>query len=48
LILKFKADTTTAALRGQGTDIQGSSSGGVLTVTALSTAPVSGDTFVIQ
>ena len=39
--------TTTAALRGQATDITASSSGGVLTVTALTTAPASGDTFTI-
>lgn len=47
-IVTFKNDTTTAALRGQATDITGSSSGGVLTVTALTTAPASGDTFVIS
>jgi hypothetical protein len=46
-IVTFDKDTTTAALRGQATDITGSSSGGVLTVTALTTAPVSGDTFTI-
>lgn len=43
-ILTFDADTTTAALRGQATDITANTSGGVLTVTALTTAPVSGDT----
>lgn len=48
LILKFTADTTTANLRGQGCEITSSSSGGVLTVSSLTTAPVSGDTFVIQ
>lgn len=48
LILKFDKDTTTAALRGQGTDITGMTSGGVLTVTPLTTAPVSGDTFAIM
>lgn len=48
LILAFANDTTTANLRGQKTDITGSTSGGVLTVTPLTTAPVSGDTFVIQ
>jgi hypothetical protein len=42
-ILTFDADTTTAALRGQATDITANTSGGVLTVTALTTAPVSGD-----
>lgn len=46
-IVLFLRDTTTAALRGQGTDITGSTSGGVLTVTSLSTAPASGDKFVI-
>lgn len=47
-ILCFASDTTTAALRGQKTDITGSTAGGVLTVTALTTAPASGDTAVIQ
>jgi hypothetical protein len=46
-IVVFEKDTTTTALRGQRTDITASSSGGVLTVSALSTAPVSGDSFVI-
>jgi hypothetical protein len=46
-ILTFAQDTTTAALRGQATDITASTSGGVLTVTALTTAPASGDTFAI-
>ncbi len=46
-IVTFADDTTTANLRGQSTDITGSTSGGVLTVTALTTAPVSGDTFSI-
>jgi hypothetical protein len=46
-IVTFDYTTTTAALRGQATDITGSSSGGVLTVTALTTAPASGDTFSI-
>jgi hypothetical protein len=48
LILKFTDDTTTTNLRGQGCEITGSTSGGVLTVSTLTTAPVSGDTFVIQ
>lgn len=48
LILSFDKDTTTAALRGQKTDITASTSGGTLTVTALTTAPVSGDTFTIE
>ncbi len=47
-IVIFDKDTTTASLRNQATDITGSSSGGVLTVTALTTSPVSGDTFVVQ
>lgn len=46
-ILTFTDDTTTTNLRGQSTDITGSTSGGVLTVTALTTAAVSGDTFSI-
>ena len=46
-IVTFAAATTTAALRGQSTDITASTSAGVLTVTALTTAPVSGDIFVI-
>jgi len=47
-IVTFDKDTTTTALRGQATDITASSAGGVLTVTALTHAPVSGDTFTIQ
>lgn len=47
----FARDTTTTALRGQVTDITASTapgSGSVsLTFTALTTAPVAGDTFVI-
>lgn len=46
-IVIFDKDTTTAALRGQATDITASTAGGVLTVTALTTAAVSGDTFSI-
>lgn len=46
-ILTFADDTTTAALRGQSTDITASSNAGVLTVTALTTAAVSGDYGVI-
>lgn len=46
-IVTFDANTTTAGLRGQSTDITNMTSGGVLTVTALTTAPASGDTFVI-
>jgi hypothetical protein len=48
LIMAFDKDTTTVGLRGQKTDITGSSTGGVFTVTALTTAPVSGDTFTIE
>jgi len=47
-ILTFDAATTTANLRGQSTDITASTSAGVLTVTALTTAPVSGDTFTVS
>lgn len=46
-ILVFARDTTTTNLRGQATDITASTSGGVLTVSALSHAPVSGDYGVI-
>lgn len=46
-IVTFAKDTTTTNLRGQATDITGSSSGGILTVTAMTTAAVSGDIFVI-
>jgi hypothetical protein len=48
LILKFTSDTTTANLRGQGCEITGSTALGVLTVSSLTTAPASGDIFVIQ
>lgn len=47
-ILGFPEDTTTAALRGQKTRIVGNTSGGVFEVEALTTAPVSGDVFVIE
>ncbi len=47
-VVVFDANTTTANLRGQITDITASTSGGVLTVTALTTAPVSGDKFTIH
>lgn len=48
-IVIFDHNTTTAALRGQATDITASSASGTptLTVTALTTAPASGDTFTI-
>lgn len=44
LILAFDANTTTSALRGQKTQVTASTTGGVLSVLALSTAPISGDT----
>lgn len=46
-IVTFDRATTTTNLRGQATDITANTSGGVLTVTALTDAPVSGDTFTI-
>lgn len=51
-IITFDADTVTAALRGQSTDITGTSEVGSPTmttfaVTALTTAPASGDTFSV-
>lgn len=48
-ILIFDNDTTTAALRGQATDITGSSAAALplLTFTALTNAPVSGDSFTV-
>jgi len=48
-IIIFDQDTTTAALRGQATDITASSASATptLTVTALTNAPASGDTFTI-
>ncbi len=48
-IITFDADTTTAALRGQSTDITASSNSATptFTVTALTTAPASGDTFSV-
>lgn len=47
-IVIFDRATTTAALRGQAANITASTAGGVLTVTALTTAPVNGDDFTIQ
>lgn len=44
----FDRDTATAALRGQAARITASTALGVLTVTALTTAPASGDSFVIH
>lgn len=48
-ILIFDNDTTTAALRGQATDItsQGAGALPLLTYSALTTAPASGDKFTI-
>ncbi len=46
-IVIFDAATATAALRGQATDIVSHTIAGVLTVSALTTVPVVGDTFVI-
>jgi hypothetical protein len=46
-IVIFDKATATANLRGQASDITASTSGGTLTVTALTTAPASGDTFAI-
>lgn len=46
-VVIFDKTTTTTALRGQASDITASTSGGTLTVTALTTAPSSGDTFII-
>ena len=48
LILAFDEATTTANLRGQKTDITASTAGGILTCTALTTAPVAGDQFSIE
>lgn len=47
--LVFADDTTTAALRGQATDITANTAAAnpTFTVTALTSSPVSGDTFVI-
>lgn len=49
-VLVFDPATTTAALRGQMTDITGVSAAALplLTYTALTTAPVSGDIFTIN
>ena len=47
-IIIFKEDTTTVALRRQATDITDSvTTNGHLTFTALTTAPVDGDSFII-
>lgn len=49
-VLMFRGDTTTAALRAQGTRVLSSTTGATptLTVDALTTAPVSGDLFTIE
>lgn len=47
-IIVFDANTSTANLRGQATDITANTVGGTLTVSQLTTAPASGDTFTIQ
>ena len=46
-IVIFDINTTTAALRGQATVISGDNGSNTLTVSALTAAPVSGDTFTI-
>lgn len=46
-IVTFDQGTATANLRGQSTDISANTALGVLTVTPLTTAPASGDTFTI-
>lgn len=47
-VITFDNDTATVALRGQQTDITASiAAGGLLTFTALTTAPANGDTFKI-
>jgi hypothetical protein len=46
-IVIFHNNTSTAALRSQATRITASTSAGVLTVDALTTAPANGDTFDI-
>lgn len=49
-VLTFDRNTTTAALRGQSTDITASTAAAapVFTVTALTTAPVAGDVFSLS
>lgn len=46
-VIIFDTNTITAALRGQATDITANTAGGTLTVTGLTTAPASGDSFII-
>lgn len=45
--VRFDADTTTSALRNQTVQISASTTAGVLTVSALTSAPSSGDTGII-
>lgn len=46
-VVIFDANTTSAALRGQGTTILGNDASGVLSVNALTDAPANGDVFTI-
>jgi hypothetical protein len=46
-IVIFDENTATAALRGQATDITSNTNTGTLTVTALTSIPASGDSFII-
>lgn len=46
-VVIFDADTTSASLRGQATDITANTNSGVLTVTALTNTPAYGDVFVV-
>ena len=48
LVLKFKDDTTTASLRGQGFSIQMNTTSTITLNGTLTTAPVSGDTYTIN
>lgn len=50
LIVKFDKDTTTAALRGMGTDITANTSGATptLTVSTMAATPASTDTFSVE
>jgi hypothetical protein len=47
-VLVFDKNTTTAALRGQYTNVTASNTSGDLTVEALTTVPADGDTFVMN
>lgn len=46
-VILFAEDTATAALRGQASEITANTNTGTLTVVALTTAPASGDSFVV-